>query len=115
MRVRPPRGITYGCSLSHLRLQPLPVRLQPQPPTAAASAPYGCSLRDIRLQPHFPTVAAPAAYGCRYAGYSPDEWLAEVSGVPFGLPGQILGTNTDQAQGLTLILALTLTPTRRRG
>ena len=50
------------------------------------------------MQPQFPTVAAPAAYGCRYAGYSPDEWLAEVSGVPFGLPGQILGTNTDQAQ-----------------
>jgi hypothetical protein len=45
----------------------------------------------LRLQPR-------ATYGCRYAGYSPDEWLAEVSGVPFGLPGQILGTNTDQAQ-----------------
>ena len=37
-----------------------------------------------------PTVAAPATSGCRYAGYSPDEWLAEVSGVPFGLPAQAL-------------------------
>ena len=80
-----------------------------------------------RVWPPPPTAAAPATYGCRYAGYSPEEWLAEVSGVPFGLPvsplylptspcislylpisqvsgvpfglpGQILGTNADQAQ-----------------
>ena len=37
---------------------------------------------------------------CHYRTYSPSMWLAEVSGVPFGLQGQILGTNSDQWQGL---------------
>ena len=56
------------------------------PPTRNATyATYACQ-GHIRLQPPPPTVAAPATYGCRYAGYSPEEWLAEVSGVPFGLP-----------------------------
>ena len=45
-------------------------------------ATYGCSPHHLRLPP--------ATSGCRYAGYSPDEWLAEVSGVPFGLPAQAL-------------------------
>ena len=34
------RGITYGCSLYHIRLQPLPH-------TVAASTSYGCSLYHI--------------------------------------------------------------------
>ena len=69
----------YGCSLRHLRLQPLPptvavsasygcslrhTRLQPVPPTVAASASYGCSLCFLRLQPLPPTVTARASYGC---------------------------------------------------
>ena len=95
MRVRRPRYLAYpyyGCSLLTSGCSPNHhLRSQPEPPTVAASGPYGCSLGYVRLQPR-------ATYGCRYAGYSPDEWLAEVSGVPFGLPGQILGTNTDQAQ-----------------
>lgn len=37
---------------------------------------------------------------CDYKSYSPEEWLAEVSGIPFGLPGEILGDNSDQWQGL---------------
>ena len=37
---------------------------------------------------------------CEYKTFSPAMWLAEVSGVPFGLPGNILGDNTDQWQGL---------------
>ena len=37
---------------------------------------------------------------CNYADYTADQWLAEVSGVPFGLPGQILGNNRDQWHGL---------------
>jgi len=37
---------------------------------------------------------------CEYKTFSPAQWLAEVSGVPFGLPGEILGDNSDQWQGL---------------
>jgi len=37
---------------------------------------------------------------CEYKTFSPAMWLAEVSGVPFGLPAEILGDNTDQWQGL---------------
>lgn len=37
---------------------------------------------------------------CEYKTFSPPMWLAEVSGIPFGLPGQILGDNSDQWQGL---------------
>ncbi|KAL1519122.1 hypothetical protein AB1Y20_003386 [Prymnesium parvum] len=37
---------------------------------------------------------------CEYKTYSPEQWLAEVSGVPFGLPGEMLGDNSDQWQGL---------------
>ena len=46
--------------------------MQPQPPTVAASATYGCSLGYIGVQPLLPTVAASAAYGCR-AGTS-EKW-----------------------------------------
>ena len=37
---------------------------------------------------------------CNYEAYSPEQWLAEVSGVPFGLPGQVLGDNKEQWQAL---------------
>ena len=37
---------------------------------------------------------------CEYKTFSPRQWLAEVSGVPFGLPGEILGDNSAQWQGL---------------
>ena len=37
---------------------------------------------------------------CEYKKFSPHQWLAEVSGIPFGLPGQMLGDNSDQWQGL---------------
>ena len=47
----PPPRTRRGRSLRHLGLQP-------PPPTVAASATYGCSLRP-------PTVAASAPYGCR--------------------------------------------------
>ena len=50
-------GSTYGCSLRHLRSQPLVH-------TVAASASYGCSLRYLKLQPRVDTVAASATYGC---------------------------------------------------
>ena len=37
---------------------------------------------------------------CNYAAYTPEQWLAEVSGVPFGLPGQVLGNNREQWHAL---------------
>ena len=47
----------YGCSSSH-------IRLQPALPTVAACPPYGCSLHSLRLQPARHTVAACTPYGC---------------------------------------------------
>ena len=97
---RTSRYTTYGCSLS-CQLYSCSLSCQLYDCSLSCQL-YGCSLscqlcgcslscQTVRLQPQLPT-------DCRYAGYSPDEWLAEVSGVPFGLPGQILGTNRDQAQ-----------------
>mmetsp|Transcript_40382 Transcript_40382/g.133696 ORF Transcript_40382/g.133696 Transcript_40382/m.133696 type:complete len:207 (+) Transcript_40382:1269-1889(+) len=37
---------------------------------------------------------------CEYRTFSPPMWLAEVSGVPFGLGSELLGDNSDQWQGL---------------
>ena len=37
---------------------------------------------------------------CDYASYSPEQWLAEVSGIPFGVPGQVLGNNREQWRAL---------------
>ena len=54
-------SVTYGCSLHHIRLQPLP-------PTAAASVTYGCSLHHLRLQVfldqmvHHPLLYFPVFY-----------------------------------------------------
>ena len=52
-------SLTYGCSISHLRWQPLS-------PMVAASLTYGCSLSHLRLQagrlfdePRDTTVIAP--------------------------------------------------------
>ena len=56
-------GFEQWCA-AYIRLQPVPLRLQPPPPTVAASASYGCSLRLLRLQPPPHTVAARASYGC---------------------------------------------------
>ena len=47
---------------------------------------------------------------CNYAAYSPEQWLAEVSGVPFGLPGQVLGTNKEQWQALTFGMTCRIYP-----
>ena len=89
---------------------------RPLSPTAAAPTAYGCSLHGLRLQPPPPTVAGTRATrrrsgwrrcraspsGCPHLPISPSISLylplSQVSGVPFGLPGQILGTNAEQAQ-----------------
>ena len=84
------------------------------PPRRAPPRHLFATPRHRRLQPPPPPVAAPATSGCRYAGYSPDEWLAEVPGVPFGLPGQILGTNADQAQGLLFGMTCRIYPDPHR-
>ena len=47
---------------------------------------------------------------CNYNAYSPDQWLAEVSGVPFGLPGQVLGNNREQWQALTFGMTCRIYP-----
>lgn len=52
------------------------------------------------VQPCSELTLTAAGEQCEYKTYSPQQWLAEVSGVPFGLPGEILGDNSDQWQGL---------------
>jgi len=47
---------------------------------------------------------------CNYASYSPEQWLAEVSGIPFGLQGQILGNNRDQWHGLVFGMTCRIYP-----
>jgi len=47
---------------------------------------------------------------CEYPTYSPEQWLAEVSGIPFGLPGQVLGTNRDQWQALVFGMTCRIYP-----
>ena len=99
----PPRPATYPpcCATPHM---------------VAAPTTYGCTLRHLRLQPPPPTVAGTRATrrrsgwrrcraspsGCPHLPISPCISLylplSQVSGVPFGLPGQILGTNAEQAQ-----------------
>ena len=51
---------------------------------------------------------------CNYAAYSPEQWLAEVSGVPFGLPGQVLGDNADQWQALVFGMTCRIYPDPHR-
>eukprot|EP00965_Chrysotila_dentata_P131258 4339156-Pleurochrysis_carterae.AAC.1 len=66
-----------------------------------------------RTKAALPSRADPfAATGeqCNYAGYAPEQWLAEVSGVPFGLQGQILGNNRDQWQGLVFGMTCRIYP-----
>ena len=57
---------TSGCSPEYMRSRPPThtVAATP-PPTAAACATYGYSLRHLRLQPAPPTVAACTTHGCR--------------------------------------------------
>ena len=57
------------------------IRLQPVPPTVAASASYGCSLCFLRLQPLPPTVAASATYGCRCAGFELLTYTQRIEGL----------------------------------
>ena len=47
---------------------------------------------------------------CDYKHYSPEQWLAEVSGVPFGLQGQVLGDNADQWQALVFGMTCRIYP-----
>jgi len=51
---------------------------------------------------------------CNYIGYSPEQWLAEVSGVPFGLQGQMLGDNRDQWHGLVFGMTCRIYPDPHR-
>ena len=51
---------------------------------------------------------------CNYQGYNPDQWLAEVAGIPFGLPGEILGENRDQWQGLVFGMTCRIYPDPNR-
>ena len=61
---------TSGCSPEYMRSRPPThtVAATP-PPTAAACATYGYSLRHLRLQPAPPTVAACATDGCSLTTY----------------------------------------------
>ena len=51
---------------------------------------------------------------CNYAAYTPEQWLAEVSGVPFGLPGQVLGDNAEQWQALVFGMTCRIYPDPHR-
>ena len=51
---------------------------------------------------------------CEYQTYSPEQWLAEVSGVPFGLPGQVLGDNREQWQALVFGMTCRIYPDPHR-
>ena len=51
---------------------------------------------------------------CDYRSYSPEQWLAEASGVPFGLPGQVLGDNRDQWQALVFGMTCRIYPDPHR-
>jgi len=47
---------------------------------------------------------------CDYASYSPEQWLAEVSGIPFGLQGQVLGDNSVQWKALVFGMTCRIYP-----
>ena len=51
---------------------------------------------------------------CEYQTYGPEQWLAEVSGVPFGLPGQVLGDNREQWQALVFGMTCRIYPDPHR-
>lgn len=51
---------------------------------------------------------------CHYHTYSPEEWLAEVAGVAYGLPAQILGDNREQWQGLVFGMLCRIYPDPQR-
>ena len=109
-----------GASYERTVLRRLRAALEPL--TAARSTPF---LLDLHAScfgnPHLPYAELypyidSVWYGeqCNYAAYSPDQWLAEVSGVPFGLPGQVLGDNHDQWRALVFGMTCRIYPDPHR-